>query len=57
MYFPQDFVVTDAHPLPTSKAQCKNGGWRNYPAFKNQGDCISFVVTKGKNPPAGSTKP
>jgi hypothetical protein len=20
--------------------------------FKNQGDCVSFVATKGKNPPA-----
>jgi hypothetical protein len=40
----QDFVVTDTHPLPTSKDQCKNGGWRNYPGFKNQGDCVSFVA-------------
>jgi hypothetical protein len=24
---------------PTSKDQCKNGGWRNYPQFKNQGQC------------------
>jgi hypothetical protein len=38
---------------PTLKDQCKNGGWRNYPGFKNQGDCVSFVATKGKNPPAG----
>jgi DNA-binding beta-propeller fold protein YncE len=30
--------------LPTSKDQCKNGGWRNFPGFKNQGDCVSFVV-------------
>ena len=35
-------------PLPTSKDQCKNGGWRrfNFPfSFKNQGDCIQFVNT------------
>ena len=31
--------------LPTSKDQCMNGGWRNYPQFKNQGDCVSFVET------------
>jgi dienelactone hydrolase len=37
--------------LPTSKDHCKNGGWRNYPRFKNQGDCVSFVATGGKNPP------
>jgi hypothetical protein len=48
-----DIVVTDAHPLPTSKDQCKNDGWRNYAGFKNQGDCVSFVATEGKNPPAG----
>jgi hypothetical protein len=47
------FTVVDAHPpLPTSKDQCKNGGWKNFSGFKNQGQCISFVATKGKNPPA-----
>ena len=40
---------------PTSKDQCKNGGWKTFtnPAFKNQGDCVSFVATGGKNPPNG----
>ena len=38
--------------LPTSKDQCKNGGWQVYGVFKNQGDCESFVATGGKNPPA-----
>jgi hypothetical protein len=29
---------------PTSKAQCKHGGWRNFtsPSFKNQGQCVSW---------------
>jgi hypothetical protein len=27
----------------TSKSQCKKNGWRNYPLFKNQGQCVSFV--------------
>jgi hypothetical protein len=37
----------DFEPAPTSKEQCKNGGWQQYtsPAFKNQGDCIQFVNT------------
>jgi FG-GAP repeat len=39
---------------PTSKEQCKNSGWRNFPGFKNQGDCVRFVATGGKIPPAGS---
>ncbi len=48
-----DIVVDDAPALPTSKEQCKNGGWRTYGVFKNQGDCVSFVATGGKNPPGG----
>jgi hypothetical protein len=48
-----DIVVTDAKPLPTSKDQCKHGGWRTFGVFKNQGDCVSFVATGGKNPPRG----
>jgi hypothetical protein len=56
--FDQDYVVTDAQPpLPTSKDQCKKGGWRTYGIFKNQGDCVSFVATGGKNSQAGTKKP
>jgi hypothetical protein len=53
--FNGDIVIHDAQPLPTSKDQCKNGGWRNFPGFKNQGDCVSFVATKAKNQPSGAT--
>jgi hypothetical protein len=28
---------------PASKEECKNGGWRNFPQFENQGQCIAFV--------------
>jgi hypothetical protein len=30
---------------PTNKDQCKNGGWQSFntPAFKNQGDCVSYT--------------
>jgi hypothetical protein len=43
-FSPGDIVVTDTQPpLPTSKAQCKNDGWRYFPQFKNQGQCIAFV--------------
>lgn len=38
--------------LPTSKDQCMNGGWMDYLVFKNQGDCVSFVASKGKNKPS-----
>ena len=47
-----DAIVTDANPLPTTKSQCRNGNWQIFGVFKNQGDCVSFVATKGKNPPA-----
>jgi hypothetical protein len=50
-----DFEVQQ--PMPTSKDQCKNGGWQNYgTTFKNQGDCVSFVATGGKNEPGKNTK-
>jgi hypothetical protein len=45
----ETFTSTLAQPVPlapTSVAQCMNGGWQNFPQFKNQGACVSFV-TKG----------
>ena len=55
-FFPErvttgDIIIHDAPPFPTSKDQCKNGGWRNYPGFKNQGQCVSYVATGGKHQP------
>jgi hypothetical protein len=45
--------VVGSPTSPTNKDECKNGGWQNYnPTFKNQGDCVSFVATGGKNPPS-----
>jgi hypothetical protein len=38
-------TVHDAAPFAIE--QCKNGGWRNFSTFKNQGDCVAFVVTPG----------
>jgi hypothetical protein len=37
---------------PRTKGECTHGGWRtfNNPVFKNQGDCVSFVATGGRNP-------
>jgi hypothetical protein len=35
-----------------AKADCMNGGWKTFGVFKNQGDCVSFVATGGKNQPA-----
>jgi hypothetical protein len=39
-----NIIVVDAPPLPTSKDQCKNGGWRNFSdTFQNQGQCVAFA--------------
>jgi hypothetical protein len=38
--------------LPTTRAQCINDGWQSFGVFKNQGDCVSYVATGGKNTPA-----
>ena len=34
--------------LPTTKEQCKKDGWRDYPQFKNEGECVSLVTNAGK---------
>jgi hypothetical protein len=50
-----DFFIDDVSftSFPTSTAECKDGGWQAFGAFKNQGDCVSWVATNGENPPAG----
>jgi hypothetical protein len=45
-----DITVIAAPALPTSKDQCKNGGWQSYVIFRNEGDCVTFVAAGGKNP-------
>jgi hypothetical protein len=42
----ETFTSSLAEPVliaPTSGDQCKNGGWRAFPQFKNQGQCVSSV--------------
>jgi hypothetical protein len=55
------FTVDESATLtsvPQTKNDCKKGGWQslvdeNGNFFKNQGDCVSYVATGGKNPAAG----
>jgi hypothetical protein len=47
---PAPFDGCGGNNVPTSEAQCKNGGWTTTTRsdgtpFKNQGDCVSFVNT------------
>jgi hypothetical protein len=40
---------------PQDKDECKKDGWKQFdnPKFKNQGDCVSYVQTQGRNPGNG----
>ena len=45
-------------PTPASKADCRDGGWQQVTddqgtPFKNEGDCVSFVATGGRNTAGG----
>ena len=47
-------ACTGPLPIPTSKDDCKKGGWMTRTddegrPFKNQGDCVSYVATGGRN--------
>jgi hypothetical protein len=48
-----DLQLAFAGPsIELDKNSCKNGAWQELGVFKNQGDCVSFFATGGKNPPA-----
>jgi hypothetical protein len=36
------------------EADCKKGAWEDWGVFKNQGDCVSYIATNGRNEPAGA---
>ncbi len=38
-------TITMAPAPLTSKDQCKNGGWKSFGTFKNQGDCVSSLAS------------
>jgi 6-phosphogluconolactonase (cycloisomerase 2 family) len=40
---PGDIAVTPTPHVPTAVGQCKSGGWRDFPQFKNQGECVASV--------------
>jgi hypothetical protein len=49
-------AACDTQELPRTKEDCKDEGWRAFDgaaAFRNQGDCVSYVTTGAENPPAG----
>ena len=49
-------AACDTQELPRTKEDCKDEGWRAFDgaaAFRNQGDCVSYVTTGAENTPAG----
>ena len=50
LFGPYGIAITPAPLVPTSKEDCKNGGYRRFgpPAgpFRNQGQCISYVQNR-----------
>jgi hypothetical protein len=52
--FPPVTVCDDILPGPEDpETDCKKGAWEDWGVFKNQGDCVSYIATKGRNLPAG----
>ena len=49
-------TLPDGGPRPETPDDCKKGGWQRYGIFRNQGDCVSWVATQGKNEP-GKNQP
>jgi hypothetical protein len=44
-----DFEATEPLTSPATKEECKDGGWQTFnPAFRNQGECVSFVASNGQ---------
>ena len=48
-----DFQLVGCPTAPNGKVECMGGGYLSYPAlgFLNQGDCVSWLATNGKNEP------
>jgi hypothetical protein len=49
-------AACDTQELPLTKEDCENDGWRRFDGtatFRNQGDCVSYVATRGQNAPGG----
>ena len=58
-FFAEAFLsdLTQTEPIrPTTVEQCTKGGALTFGIFKNQGDCVAFVQTQGKNEP-GQNQP
>lgn len=46
--FSESFLMSQGLS-PTAKDQCKDGGWMDYPQFKNQGQCVAYTNHQAQN--------
>ena len=44
-------VCADILAPEDAEVDCKKGAWEDWGVFKNQGDCVSYIATQGKNEP------
>jgi hypothetical protein len=44
-------VCADIVSPTDPEVDCKKGAWEDWGIFKNQGDCVSYIATQGKNEP------
>ena len=46
-------IYTFEQVVSSDKQRCKDGGWQDFESnpgpFKNQGDCVSYFATGGRN--------
>ena len=49
----RDVVVSPPARVPSTKAQCKDGGWRAFPQFKNQGGLRELRRDQGQEAAGG----
>jgi hypothetical protein len=47
------YMSTRTQIFPTAKNDCRNDGWKRFGIYKNQGDCVSYLATDGRNSPDG----
>ncbi len=52
-YLASHVALVPEEELPQRVEECRKDGWRAFGIFRNQGDCVSFVVTHGRNGPTG----
>ncbi|HKP90742.1 MAG TPA: hypothetical protein VJT75_12315 [Thermoleophilaceae bacterium] len=52
------FTLVGCPTAPDGTVACKDGGFLSYPAlgFLNQGDCVSWIATQGKNEPGKNVR-